>query len=395
MLEPTAQDLLPTSTARATPPMTSPELRRSGFPIGCTEVPFYYGYRCEDALFRSVLPYLGVGKVVLVIDENVRGIADRLSAVLEHAGHELISTYFRASEDLKTLDEVQRLCNEAFAHGATRASVVISVGGGITENIAGMVAGLMFRGLPLLHLATTPVGAFDAVLSRKQAVNLSQTKNCLGLFLTPVYLGTDLQWLERIDPILQRTSLAEMAKNVLICLPAEQERFLEAVACLDVDPELSWTTLFGIGFEGKRELLRKDPNEKSDALVFEYGHTVGHAIETFGYPHAESIGWGMLVACDIALAMGIGDATLRPAHDRLLHPLGIRRSAPPPVDIDETMRRVARDNKRGYLPGCASDDYAFVLLDSVGNVHTGTPPLTRVPESVVCECLTAFLAGRS
>lgn len=391
MHEPTVQDLFPMSTARE----ISPELKKNGFPIGCTEVPFYYGYRCENALFRSVLPYLGIGKVVLVIDENVRDIADRLSAVLEHAGHETISTYFRASEDLKTLAEVERLCNEAFALGATRASVVVSIGGGITENIAGMVAGLMFRGLPLLHFATTPVGAFDAVLSRKQAVNLSKTKNCLGLFLTPVYVGTDLHWLEHIDPILQRTSLAEMAKNVLVCMPDEQEHFLEAVACVDVDPESSWTTLFRIGFESKLELLCKDPNEKSEALVFEYGHTVGHAIETFGYPHAESIGWGMLVACDVALAMGIGDASLRPAHDRILEPLGIRRSAPPPVGVDEVMRRVARDNKRGYLLDCASDEAAFVLLDSVGNVHSGASPLTRVPESVVRECLTLFLAGRS
>ena len=172
-----------------------------------------------------------------------------------------------------------------------------------------------------MHLPTTPVAAFDAVLSLKQGVNLRSGKNLCGAYTAPAMIGCDLSWLTTIPRRGLLTGIAEMAKNVLAVVPDRERDFEEALANLAERPVAAFTTLFELGIEAKAPMLRTDPHERKAALVFEYGHTVGHALESVAagaMSHGEAVAWGMLAAAETSAQLGhLGDADLK-RHYRLL-----------------------------------------------------------------------------
>lgn len=364
------------------------------FPFGDETTPIVYGVDCEDQLADRVARIVPSGLVVMIADRQVAAVAERVRRLLSARGLRAVVLTVDATERAKSLATVDELARQALAAGMSRSSSVVSVGGGLVENIAGMLAGLAFRGVPVVHLPTTPVGAFDAVLSRKQAVNLDGVKNVLGLFRTPAFVGVDLRWLETVDRALLVTGLAEMAKNVVAVVPEEADRFVAAVHDLDTDVSASLMALLDIGVRAKEPFLAADPDERGAALVFEYGHTVGHAIETSTVsprPHGESVGWGMLVAADVAREVtGLGQEAFC-LHDELLRPLGIGRANPPELDVDVVVERTLRDNKRGYRP-LAPDEVGMVLLTEAGRVAGDhLVPIVEVPASLVRQCLTRLV----
>ncbi|WP_179951061.1 3-dehydroquinate synthase family protein [Xylanimonas oleitrophica] len=380
--------------------MPSPEagtLVEVDFPFGHETTPLAYGVDCEDRLVDRVAEVVPPGLVVVVADRNVAGVANRVRNLLAARGRRSALLTVDATESAKSLATVDELARRALAAGMSRSSSVVSVGGGLVENLAGMLAGLAFRGVPIVHLPTTPVGAFDAVLSRKQAVSLDGVKNALGLFRTPTFVGVDLRWLETVDRTLLMTGLAEMAKNVVAVVPEDAGRFVAAVEGLDADPSGSLMTLLDIGIRAKAPFLAADPDEKGVALVFEYGHTVGHAIETSAVtprPHGESVGWGMLVAADVARVMTGLNVDAYALHDELLRPLGVVRNAPPDLDVAVVVERALRDNKRGYRP-LAEDEVGMVLLADAGRVAGETSvPIVPVPADLVRRCLAQLMEER-
>lgn len=386
-----------TPLAPATPAAQTGSIVEVAFPFGYETVPLAYGVDCEALLADQVAQVVPPGLVVLVADRRVLAVADRVRGLLAARDLRSVVLPVDASESGKSLATVDDLARRALAAGMSRSSSVVSVGGGLVENIAGMLAGLAFRGVPIVHLPTTPVGAFDAVLSRKQAVNLDGVKNALGLFATPGFVGIDLRWLETVDRELLMTGLAEMAKNVVAVVPDDADRFLAAVEDIEADPPGSFMTLLDIGVRAKAPFLAADPDEKGAALVFEYGHTVGHAIETSsptGRPHGESVGWGMLVAADVAREVtGLPDDAYR-LHDEVLRPLGIDRGRPPALDVDLVVERALRDNKRGYRP-LGPDEVGMVLLADAGRVAgDALAPIVPVPAGLVRTCLSKLVEVR-
>lgn len=331
--------------------------------------------------------------VLMVVDRRARVHAEELLAGLQ-GGPGVALVEIDPGERDKRLSLVEDLLEYAVANGIGRGSAVLAMGGGLTGNIAGMVAALLYRGLPLIHLPTTPVAAFDSVLSAKQAVNLRQGKNLCGTFRTPALVACDLAWLTTVPVEQMAVGLAEMAKNVLAVVPDETERLVAALEDGWRDPERTLRDLLDIGIGAKCGYLAIDPHEKRQALVFEYGHTVGHAIEFASQelvPHGEAIAWGMLVAAEIAAdAHELPDAD-RKQHYRLFSALKIDETKMAKVDLALVKKLLRTDNKRGYLrPG--RDDLAMVLLRALGEPVTQEGrPLVPVPLAEVETKIDAVL----
>ena len=110
--------------------------------------------------------------------------------------------------------------------------------------------------------------------------------------------------------------------------------------------------LMRMGIKAKGMLLKDDPKERTSAIIFEYGHTVGHAVElTYGVSHGCAVALGMLAASFIAHKMGIMSTEDREAHDELVKMLDVWLPLPPSEQLQASVfKRVAGDNKRGYLP---------------------------------------------
>lgn len=365
--------------------------------IGDHEFHYHHGYRATTELARILSEeLLQFDRALIVVDRAVRTQGEALLTLLD-SSIRVTTAFVDAHERDKKLELVGALMERAVSAGVNRRSVVVAMGGGFVGNIAGMVAALLFRGLPLVHLPTSPVAAFDSVLSAKQAVNLSRGKNLCGTFLAPQLVVCDLAWLESVPPDELTTGLAEMVKNVLAVAPNRREELLAAILGYRVDPQHSLEVLLDIGVNAKSRFLLEDPHEQDEALVFEYGHTLGHAIEfasAGNMRHGEAVAWGMLVAAQVAHnATGLSMEEVR-EHHRLIDVLSLDRGRLMALSSHRLISLVAADNKRGYLPNVDDDHVPMVLLQALGvPAQLNGLPLVPVTKRELREALHAVITG--
>lgn len=381
--------------------------------FGDLVVPYLYGADCEADLAAAVVDRLGapdgtsgggVDALLLVVDDRVTGHAARLAALLARSVR--VETYaLRAVPEHKTLASVQDIMGFAIERGLTRRSAIVAMGGGTAGNVAGLAASLLFRGTRLVHLPTTPVAAFDAVISLKQAVNLSSGKNLCGTYFPPTLIACDLQWLTTVPRADLLAGLAEMVKNVLVSTPAAEDKLAAAIGALAGHPHGALRHLLEIGIDAKAPFLATDPRERGAALVFEYGHTAGHAVEFLGgISHGEAVAWGMLAAAEVGRRrFGLSDADVA-THHRLTALLDLPDPGPRIRALDPAALRgvLAADNKRGYGP-CGPDEVLMVVLDAVGRPvgpagspaggPAAGPPLVPVPVDELVAAIDTVAAG--
>ncbi|MGY4644674.1 3-dehydroquinate synthase family protein [Cellulomonas sp. URHB0016] len=372
---------------------------RQEIPLDGTDVPYLYGVDVTRELVAALVDLVpGADLVVLVHDAAV---AEHAAPVVEELRRRVPVTTIavEAGEPRKTLSLVESIVDHAVAHHATRRTVVAGMGGGMVGNVAGLAASLLFRGIRLVHLPTTPVAAFDSVLSVKQAVNLSAGKNLAGAYHAPTLIACDLRWLTSVPHGQLLTGAAEMAKNVLAVVPERQPGLRRALDRLRDEPTAALLELLDIGCAAKRPYLASDPRERREALIFEYGHTVGHALEFLSggrTTHGEAVAWGMLVAAEVSQALGhLADDDVERHYDVV----SWLQLDPAPAwavgfDPDRVRAVLATDNKRGYVR-TSRDTVPMVLLEALGRplADEHGRPLVPVPVDVVMSALDTVAAG--
>lgn len=375
-------------------------LREHSVSFAGSEVPYLAGAHCGAELVAAVLAAApDTDRFVLVADHRVTAHAAPVLAALRRSRPVHLFTVTATERD-KTLVLVERLLEFAAGCGASRRTVLVAMGGGLVGNVAGMAAALLFRGVGLVHLPTTPVAAFDAVLSLKQGVNLSRGKNMCGVYFQPLLIGVDFAWLVTVPGGEMLTGLAEMAKNVLAAAPDHRDTFEQAMRDLQARPLDAFERLCRIGLAAKLPFLSRDPRERDEALVFEYGHTCGHAVE-FGsggsISHGEAVAWGMLVAAELSRAhFGMSDRDVD-LHHHLVSWLGLPPASERIGGFDRSLLRrlLAADNKRGYVPS-PPGHVPMVLLGAAGSpLRTGGAPLVAVPEADVLAAFEVVAAGHA
>ncbi|MGK5447105.1 3-dehydroquinate synthase family protein [Streptomyces radiopugnans] len=371
-------------------------MREGTLRIGSAAVPYRYGADCLDALCEGI-EALRPASAILALDEAARAHAEPLLKRLRRR-MPVYPFVITPAEEHKRLSLVESLLDHAVANGADRTSVVLGMGGGLVGNVAGLAASLLYRGVRLVHLPTTPVAAFDAVLSLKQGANLGAGKNLCGTYLAPAMICCDLAWLATIPRPGLLTGITEMAKNVLAVVPDWEHAFEEALAQLPERPVDAFDTLFALGLAAKAPLLSADPHERHGALVFEYGHTVGHALESVfagAMSHGEAVAWGMLVAAEVSAQLGRLDQADVARHYLLLSSLELppAHTALGSVGREALAARLATDNKRGHIP-CSPGSVPMVLLRRLGEPVEGPDgrPLIPVPLDVVFDAFEKVAA---
>ena len=284
------------------------------------------------------------------------------------------------------------LAEEAFRYGATRRSCVIGLGGGLTGNLAGLLAALMFRGVRLVQVPTTFLAMSDSVLSLKQAVNAGCGKNLLGTFYRPEFVWVDLAYLDTLPAREIRAGLCELIKNVLAIIPSRYHQVAGLLRPSADYSEPSYRRFLELSLEAKCSVMREDPRECGPALVLEYGHTVGHALELESggdIPHGFAVGLGMLVAAKVARGLGLLSAAEEEAHVELLQRNGTPTSIPAEFHPQTIIERIGFDNKRGYVPR-ADGFQPMILLRALGvPEYRGELPLTPVPVTLLREAIEA------
>ena len=251
-------------------------------------------------------------------------------------------------ESAKTLSTVEDLCRAFAAWGLTRADAVVGVGGGVVTDVAGFAAASYHRGLPVVHVATTLLAQIDAAIGGKTGVNLPEGKNLVGAFWQPVAVLCDTAVLDTLPEREMSCGLGEMAKY----------HFLGGgdLGGLALDERVARC------IEIKAEVVAADEREAGRRAVLNYGHTLGHAIETTGQydlRHGEAVAVGLVYAAELGRALGRIDDERVAEHRRVVDGYGLSGSLPVGADPDELMVAMGRDKK-------AIDGLTFVLDGPAG-----------------------------
>jgi 3-dehydroquinate synthase/2-deoxy-scyllo-inosose synthase len=307
----------------------------------------------------------------------------------------------------KSWDHLSALIRWNFSIGATKKSVVVAFGGGALLNVAGLFASIAYRGMKLVYVPTTFLAMHDVVTSLKTSICFDGRKNNIGSFYAPLKILLDVGFCRTLPKSELMSGLGELAKNAALFGGKHAQGFVAALSKESIDTanagsgeefSLDDETMFQLvrlGIEAKMTVLAKDAYEKQSGMVFEYGHTVSHAIEkAYGdgtIPHGLGVTYGMLSSSFAAEKMGIMTAKARKEHDDLCSLLVCRWPLPEPKPTVETVMTLAmRDSKRG-ITNEDEHEISDVLLHAMGDiVPTSTSMLSKFPSVFVREWLVSM-----
>jgi 3-dehydroquinate synthase len=292
-------------------------------------------------------------------------------------------------ESAKSVESAVTLWQRLLDGGGKRDSLIVAFGGGSIGDVAGFVAATFLRGVDYLQVPTTLLAQVDASIGGKTAINLPGAKNCVGAFHHPVAAIAETTFLETLTPRQIRCGLFEVVKTAAMLDP-------DLFAMLETEME----ELLGGGAEAlapvveataaaKIAIVERDPTEGNYRRLLNFGHTLGHALESAAVDahghktlqHGEAVGYGMLFALELARSRGLGVEEAE-----RIRALVLRIGLPPlsgrlrPGDLID---RIARDKK------AREGAIAWVLPGRIGNGLV----VEDVSGEEVSSAIDRFLAG--
>ncbi|HTS76599.1 MAG TPA: 3-dehydroquinate synthase [Bryobacteraceae bacterium] len=241
----------------------------------------------------------GAGKIFVVTEERIWQLHGRAAAACVD---EVL--YFSGGESRKRLAEVERLAEQMVERGADRSSVVVALGGGIVNDVAGFLAAIFMRGVPVIQVPTTLLAQVDAAIGGKTGVNLVSGKNLLGAFHQPLAVLIDPEVLATLSDREYRAGLYEIVKCGII-RDAELFHVLEECPAPVLAREaLVVDRIIAAAVRIKAEVVSADEREGDLRRILNFGHTMGHALEAETryerFLHGEAVAFGMRAAAALA-----------------------------------------------------------------------------------------------
>jgi 3-dehydroquinate synthase len=291
------------------------------------------------ALLRGV--GIAPGPCALVTDRRVGALyGARARAALRRAGlAPACVVTVPAGERSKSLAQAGRLFDAFARAGLERGRPVVALGGGVVGDLAGFAAATWLRGVPLVLVPTTVLAQLDASIGGKVAVDLPCGKNLVGAFHQPVLVVADPDVLATLPRRQVRAGLAEAAKVGFTLEPrlvAHLERHAEALRQGGPGAMPALREAIVRAARAKVRVVEADERDQGPRQLLNYGHTVGHALETLGgyrrWLHGEAVALGMVVAARAAVRRGLLGAAVERRQADLLRRLGLPVRLPGPTD---------------------------------------------------------------
>jgi len=315
--------------------------------------------------------------VALLTDDTVEALyAGEVVAGLRRAGLDVLLRSVPAGEPSKCLDRAVELWDWLARSSIGRRDTIVNLGGGVVCDLGGWVASAYMRGLPYVNLPTTLLAQVDGALGGKTAVNHELAKNLLGAFHQPAAVISNVGYLATNSRRHIAAGAAEVIKKAMIASPecwTLLEDSAERLVAHDADALLE---LVRAASAIKTALVRRDPYERDLRRPLNFGHTIGHPLETVtGYGpllHGEAVAFGMVVESRIAVARGLLDPCLLERLLALLERFGLpARAADLPVAVEgealmaamEKVRLIRAGSLRFVLPRSLGET---VIADTVG-----------------------------
>jgi 3-dehydroquinate synthase len=311
---------------------------------------------------------LKLGQKVLVVSNPgiFRHYGETVSQSLTQAGFQVATCLLPAGERYKTPATLQKIYDAALTHRLERSSSIVALGGGIVGDMSGFAAATWLRGIAVIQVPTSLLAMVDAAIGGKTGVNHPHGKNLIGAFHQPRLVLIDPDVLKTLPAREFRAAIAEVIKYGVIW-DADLFQQLEQAPRLDQFRFISSDLLQHLltrSCQAKAHVVSKDEKESGLRAILNYGHTIGHAVESLtGYKvvnHGEAVAIGMVAAGAIAVEMGLWH---RPDVDRqlaLIQKANLPTRLPAGLNLDQIIESLQTDKK------VKAGQVRFVLPTQIG-----------------------------
>lgn len=281
--------------------------------------------------------------VAVLVDENTKKHCYPLIKKLLPKHTLILIKSGEVNKNLKACEQIWQAITDA---NTDRHGLLINLGGGVIGDMGGFCAATYKRGIDFVQVPTTLLSQVDASVGGKLGVDFNGLKNHIGVFCEPQTVLIDAQFLNTLPHRELRSGFAEIIKH---CLIADADKW-EQIRKRDLERQ-NWTDLIAHSVEVKKEVVRQDPTEKGLRKILNFGHTLGHAIESFylTHPkkhllHGEAIAAGMICEAYLSYKKKMLDlASLEQIEEFVFSIYG--RAEITPSEIDQILPLTLQDKK--------------------------------------------------
>lgn len=298
-------------------------------------------------------------RIGILVDDNTR--RECLPSIVKSVPDALI-TEIRHGEEHKNIDTCQQIWSSLTEAQFDRHALLINLGGGVIGDMGGFCAATYKRGIKFINIPTTLLAQVDASVGGKLGIDFKGFKNHIGVFTKPEMVYINPVFLESLPAGELRSGFAEVIKHSLIA----DRAYWDKIRSADLDRQ-NWPDHIRHSIEVKNGIVEKDPQERDLRKILNYGHTLGHAIETYFLNtekqrvlHGEAVAAGMI--CEAYLSediLGLDRHFVDEIEGYLLRIFG--RLSITAKDLPEILRLTLQDkkNEKGRLN--------LSLLNGIGN----------------------------
>lgn len=304
-------------------------------------------------------------KIFIIVDENTNEycLPEVLPLLETEVAIEIIE--LEAGEENKTIETCIQVWNVLIELGADRKSLIINLGGGVISDMGAFIAATYKRGIAFINIPTTLLAMVDASVGGKNGIDLGGLKNQIGTITNPEMVIIHSSFLETLPQNQMRSGLAEMLKHGLIANKNEWEKFknLSQIDFLDFDDYIYESIKI------KNNIVTQDPTETGIRKALNFGHTIGHAIETYflenpdktNLLHGEAIAAGIIMESYISLQKKLISEVeyheIKNGINNIFEIIEIHEN-----EVENIMKLLIHDKKNEY------GKVQFALLDGIGNI---------------------------
>lgn len=327
-------------------------IRTISVDLGERSYPVLVGRGARHELSRAIAS--SVRRIAIVTQA---GVPQQL--VPQFDGKEVHRFEIGNGEEHKSMVTVEQICREMSRLGFSRNDCVVGVGGGMVTDVAGFVASVYHRGVPVFHVATTLLAMVDAAIGGKTGVNIPEGKNLIGAYWQPHGVACDTDALLTLPPREMRCGYGEMAKYEFIA----RERL----------SEMNMTDRITRCIEIKSAIVADDERESGNRALLNYGHTLAHAVEiesAFEIAHGEAVAIGLLYAAHLAEVMGRITGDRVDDHYRVVREVyQLSCAVPGTLTAERAIELMARDKKAlGSLTFILDGKDGLEIVDDVSEL---------------------------
>ena len=251
-------------------------------------------------------------RICVITDSNVGGLyAQEVLHLLMPLCRETFLYTIPAGEEHKTLEEIRGIYAFLLEHQLDRRDLLVALGGGVVGDMTGFAAATYLRGIRWIQVPTTLLSMCDSSIGGKTGVDFAGYKNMVGAFYMPNLVYIAVNALQTLPEEQFASGMGEVIKHGLIRDASYYEQTIGALyEIAERDPEVMMKLVEG-SCRIKREIVEKDPTEQGDRMLLNFGHTIGHAIETcmnFTMTHGECVALGCVGAAYISCKRNLLEA---------------------------------------------------------------------------------------